>query len=62
MNMINEREESVYKYDFDMSEEDYEMLRVVGLERIKHDDRALVEYAIVAMLEDQIRQIDAVEE
>ena len=54
MNLQNERKEEVFKFDVDLSDKEARSLREIGLDRIKNDDQALIEYAIVALLEEKI--------
>ncbi|GAG37497.1 unnamed protein product [marine sediment metagenome] len=60
--MENEREESVIKFDIELSKEDFEMYRAIGIQRIQSDGQALVEYAMVKLLEDTIKGLDLGEE
>ncbi len=55
MELGKERKETVYKFDLDVTPSEAKMLRDLGLQRITNDDRALIEYAVVSLLEEKIK-------
>jgi hypothetical protein len=58
MNLKNERKELFYKYDVDMTTEELDQLAKVGLKEIKKDKEALVNYAVVKILEEYIMRME----
>lgn len=54
MKINNEREESIYVCDLDLTSEEQKILVERGLELIKKDETALIEYAVKKILEDCI--------
>lgn len=59
MKLMNEKKEIVYKYRLeDISKEEYARLRSIGLEQIQKDDEALINYAVIYILTEQIKKLD----
>lgn len=58
MELLSEREEIVHKFDLDLTPDEAISLRDIGYERIKTDDQALIEYAVIKLLEDKIRSVE----
>lgn len=54
MQLINERKESVYRYDLNCDDNEEKTLREFALKRFATDIPAQIEYAVVKMLEDYI--------
>jgi len=55
MELGKERKETIYKFDLDVTPNEAKMLRDLGLHRIQKDDSALIEYAVVSLLEEKIK-------
>lgn len=62
MNLKNERKELFYKYDIDMTDTELDQLAKIGLKEIKKDKEALVNYAVVKILEDFILRAEGIAE
>ena len=62
MKIDNERTEVVHKFDIDLTDEEYATLADVGLKRIKNDRDALINYAVVSLLQDKVNELDKKEE
>ena len=59
MNLKNECKEYVYKYDMDASDDEIKQLAKLGLKKIKKDENALVNYAVISILEEYIKNSEA---
>jgi len=57
MEINDERKETYYKYNIDATDEEAALLKEIGLKRIQTDDAALINYAVVKMLEDYIQEL-----
>jgi len=57
MKLENEREETVYKFDVDFTDNEADVLVDIGLKRIKNDREALINYAVNALLKEYVENI-----
>lgn len=57
MNISNEQKENAFKYDMELSQEEESFLTQMGFELIKKDKNALINYAVLKMLENQIKSL-----
>ena len=57
MKLSNQKQEKVYRYNLLITREEAEHLKHLGLETIQNDDQALIEYAVLRLLEDQIKYL-----
>ena len=57
MQLGEEKQEVIYKFMLDISPEETTYLRDLGLQRIQNDYRALIEYAVVSLLEEKVKEI-----
>jgi len=55
MKLENERTEQIYKFDLDLSREEAIFLQELAIKAIQKDPQALIEYAVIRLLGDQIR-------
>lgn len=58
MELSNERKEMNYKFDLDVTPEEEEYLVEIGLRKIQGDRPALIEYAVVKLLEEYIAETE----
>lgn len=61
MNLTNKRIEKMYKYDLDITDEEKTQLAKIGLNRIKTDQNALIDYAIIKILEDYVLKMEGIQ-
>jgi hypothetical protein len=55
MNLLNEQREEVYKYDMELNNVEESFLMQMGLDLIKKDKVALINFAVLKILEEQIK-------
>lgn len=55
MNLKNEKVEQVYKYDLDLTSKEEATLAQMGLDLIAKDKSALINYAVVKILENHVK-------
>jgi len=54
MEIDNERTEVTHKFDLDLSEKEAKILAECGLDSIKNDQGALINYAVNMLMQDMI--------
>ncbi len=54
MNLSNEQAVEYIKFDLEQTDDEYAMLRQMGLDIIAGDPQALINYAIIKVLEDHL--------
>jgi hypothetical protein len=58
MNLSNERMIDMVEYDMSLTDEERKLMIAYGLERIQKDDNALINYALVNMLSDIVKELE----
>lgn len=58
MEITNERKSYIYKYDLNCTDDERVKLKKYALERIQNDEQALLEYAVISLLQDAIMKND----
>jgi len=59
MQLQNEKQETVYKYDMDCTDKEAELLMKIAIERFAKDKKAQLEYAVLSILSEAVDNITA---
>lgn len=62
MNVLDTKQESVYTFNVDCTDEERRILKDAGMRRIKDDSPALVDYAVRTILSDFLQGLPIKEE